>query len=227
VLYRVIQERDFKNYNIAVFLGFFKYIGYLAFPIQMTYHYPALARFMAAHWATAIVYTVPVFGERGALLEHGVFCLFYNWPLTVRRRMRKRAEIRATIKPRYWHMALCAVGVAGIFGFADFVYLGNTGVLPVLKDIWWLVVFVPLVCGSVVTLGAGGTVLWRRIIGAAVCGAVAGVLYTAASTMLGHTQGVAVVEIAKYCFWRTFIFAGLSTIGAVITELKLDGRTAG
>ncbi|MHC4790380.1 MAG: hypothetical protein ACYS8Y_02910, partial [Planctomycetota bacterium] len=37
VLYRVIQERDFKNYNIAVFLGFFKYIGYLAFPIQMTY----------------------------------------------------------------------------------------------------------------------------------------------------------------------------------------------
>ncbi len=34
VLYLVIKERDFKNYNIAVFLGFFKYVGYLAFPIK-------------------------------------------------------------------------------------------------------------------------------------------------------------------------------------------------
>ncbi|HCO93703.1 MAG TPA: hypothetical protein DIU00_07100, partial [Phycisphaerales bacterium] len=47
VLYLVIRERNFKDYNIAVFLGFFKYVGYLAFPIQMTYHYPVLARFMA------------------------------------------------------------------------------------------------------------------------------------------------------------------------------------
>lgn len=88
-----IYDRSFKNYNIAVFLSFFKYIGYLAFPIQMTYHYPALARFMAAHWATEAVHIVPVFGERGALLERWVFCLFYNWPLTIRRRMRKRAGI--------------------------------------------------------------------------------------------------------------------------------------
>jgi hypothetical protein len=29
VLYLVIRERNFKDYNIAVFLGFFKYIGYL------------------------------------------------------------------------------------------------------------------------------------------------------------------------------------------------------
>ena len=92
VLYLVIQERNFKDYNIAVFLSFFKYIGYLAFPIQMTYHYPALARFMAAHWATEAVHIVPVFGERGALLEHWVFCLFYNWPLTIRRKMRKTSR---------------------------------------------------------------------------------------------------------------------------------------
>jgi len=222
-----IYDRSFKDYNIAVFLSFVKYIGYLAFPIQMTYHYPAMARFMAAHWATEAVHIVPVFGERGALLEHWVFCLFYNRPLTIRRRMRKRAEIRAAMKPRYWHMGLCAAGVAGIFGFADFVYLGNIGALPDLKEIWWLVVLIPLVCGAAVTLGAGGTALWKRIIGAAVCGAVAGVLYTAASTMLGHTHGFAVGEIATYCFWRAFIFAGLSTAGAIITELKLDGRTAG
>jgi hypothetical protein len=89
----MIYDRSFKDYNIAVFLSFLKYIGYLAFPIQMTYHYPALSRFMAAHWATEAVHIVPVFGERGALLEHWVFCLFYNWPLTIRCKMRKRTEI--------------------------------------------------------------------------------------------------------------------------------------
>jgi hypothetical protein len=90
-----IYDRSFRDYNIAVFLSFIKYIGYLAFPIQMTYHYPALARFMAAHWATEAVHIVPVFGERGALLEHWVFCLFYNWPLTIRRRMRSKTTISA------------------------------------------------------------------------------------------------------------------------------------
>jgi len=63
VLFLVIKEKNFKDYNIAVFLGFFKYIGYLAFPIQMTYRYPALARFMAGHWATDAVHIVPVFGD--------------------------------------------------------------------------------------------------------------------------------------------------------------------
>jgi hypothetical protein len=96
-----IYDRSFKDYNIAVFLSFVKYIGYLAFPIQMTYHYPALARFMAAHWATEAVHIVPVFGERGALLEHWIFCLFYNWPLTIRRKMRKRAEIREQRSKQY------------------------------------------------------------------------------------------------------------------------------
>jgi len=78
VLALVIKDRDFRDYSIAAILGFFKYIGYLAFPIQMTYHYPAMARFMAGHWATEAVHIVPVFGERGALLEHWGFCLFYN-----------------------------------------------------------------------------------------------------------------------------------------------------
>jgi hypothetical protein len=52
VLYVVIRERNFRDYRIALFLAFFKYIGYLSFPIQMTYRYPALARFMAGFWAT-------------------------------------------------------------------------------------------------------------------------------------------------------------------------------
>ena len=101
VVYLVVHERNFKDYNIAVFLSFFKYIGYLAFPIQMAYRYPTLARFMAAHWSTAAAHTIPVFGEKGALLEHGVFSLFYNYPLTLRRwRARRAAHATATVEPQ-------------------------------------------------------------------------------------------------------------------------------
>jgi hypothetical protein len=217
----MIYDRSFKDYNIAVFLSFFKYIGYLAFPIQMTYRYPALARFMAAHWATEAVHIVPVFGERGALLEHWVFCLFYNWPLTIRRRMRKRSQIRASMKPRYWHAALCAIAVAGIFEFADFAYIRTTGMLPGLKEIWWLVVVIPLVCGGIVTLGCGGAAFGRRIIAASICGMFAGLLYAVVSVKLGYFSSVANANIAADFAWRIFIFAILSAVGAILTELNL------
>jgi len=221
VLYLVIRERNFKDYNIAVFLGFFKYIGYLAFPIQMTYHYPALARFMAGHWATEAVHIVPVFGERGALLEHKVFCLFYNWPLTIRRRMRKREQIRAAMNSRYWHIVLCAFAGSGIFLLADFAYLRNLGELPGLKEIWALAVVVPVLCGAAVTLGAGGAALWKRIIGAAICGGVVGLLYTTVSAILGYGGPIEVGEMATGCVWRVFAFTIFSTMGVLLTELKL------
>ncbi|MFB0555214.1 MAG: hypothetical protein ACETWQ_18045, partial [Phycisphaerae bacterium] len=218
VVYLVVRERNFKDYNIAVFLGFFKYVGYLAFPIQMTYHYPALARFMSAHWATEAVHIVPVFGERGALLEHWVFNLFYNWPLTIRRRMRRRAGLRASLKPRYWHVGLCAIGVAGLFAFTQWIYTENVGEPPSSNILWWLAVLVPqvLICGAVVTLGCGGAALAKRIAAAAVCGILIGVLSTAVSVILSYNGG-----IAASCVWRVFIFAILSTIGAIATELKL------
>jgi hypothetical protein len=217
----MIKERDFKNYNIAVSLAFFRVIGYLAFPIQMTYHYPALARFMAAHWATEAVHIVPVFGEAGALLEHWVFCLFYNWPLTIRRRMRRRAQIRASMKSRYWHMGWYALAAALVFGIADLTYLRSTGELPGLKDIWWLVVTVPLLCGMGTTLGCGGAAFWKRIVAAVVCGVVVGALYTMFSAILSHSSGTAAYNPTAACVWRMFVFAVLSIIGAVVTELKL------
>jgi hypothetical protein len=218
VLYLVIRERNFRDYNIAVFLGFFKYVGYLAFPIQMTYHYPALARFMAAHWATEAVHIVPVFGERGALLEHWVFGLFYNRPLTIRSRLRKRTQARASLRPRYWHIGLCAVAIAGLYALAEFLYLENTGDLPGFNKLWWLAVLVPqlLVCGAIVTLGCGGASLGKRLAAAAVCGVLIGTLSTAISVMMSYKGGFVATGV-----WRVFIFAIMSTIGAIITELNL------
>jgi hypothetical protein len=211
-----IRDRSFKDYNIALFLSYFKYVGYLAFPIQMTYHYPAMARFMAAHWATEAVHIVPVFGEQGALLEHWVFCLFYNWPLTIRRRMRKIAQARELTKPRYWHAGLCVFGTAAALGLADYIYLGKFDSLPSLRDIWPLAILAPLLCGAALTLGCGGAALGKRIAAAAACGALAGMLYSAVSAMSGDNSSIVV-----NCVWRMFVFAILSVVGAVVTEIKL------
>ena len=70
-----------------------------------------------------------------------------------------------------------------------------------------------------VTLGCGGAKLWKRIAAAAICGIVLGVLYTAVSALL--VQRMAVGDIASACLWRVFVFAILSTVGAIATELKL------
>jgi len=220
VVWLVVRERNFKDYNIAVFLGFFKYIGYLAFPIQMTYRYPALARFMAGHWATEMVHIVPVFGERGALLERWVFCLFYNWPLTIRRRMARRAEIRSAYPIRYWHAVGCVIAAVAAFAFAYNNYLDEYWKLPRLRNIWWLVILAPVLCGAAVTLGAGGAALWRRIITATVSGAAIGIFATVAAAILDH-GAAATSKLVVLCAMHTFASAVLATIAAIVTEMML------
>jgi hypothetical protein len=221
VLYLVIRERNFKDYNIAVFLGFFKYIGYLAFPIQMTYRYPALARFMAGHWATEMVHIVPVFGERGALLEHWVFGLFYNWPLTIRRRMARHAEIRMVTPSRYWHTALCVLPGVLVFAVIDAIHLNKYGKLPELADIWWLAMVIALFCGAGTTLGCGGAKLWRRIVATTICGVFVGILATIAGTLLSRGGTAEASNPILNGAMLTFISAVLATIGAILTELIL------
>jgi hypothetical protein len=220
VVYLVIRERNFKDYNIAVFLGFFKYVGYLAFPIQMTYRYPALARFMAVHWATEAVHVVPVFGESGALLEHWIFCLFYNWPLTIRRRMRLRAQIRATLAPRYWHVGPFALLAALLFGGADYYYYIHFGALPTLPQIVWLAAIAPFICGAVVTLGCRGAPMQKRIVAAAIAGVALGGLATALSVAISEDL-LSTADIIALCIWRIFLFTILSSMGAIVTEISL------
>jgi len=220
VLYLVVRERNFRDYSIAVFLGFFKYIGYLAFPIQMAYRYPVLARFMAGYWATGAVHVIPVFGEHGALLEHKVFGLFYNWPLTIRRRMNARAARRASRPPRYWHLPLVIAGATGVFAAADVTLLFFTSTIPRLRDIWWLVIAVPLATGAIATLGAGGLSLGRRVISGAFAGALTGLLYAVTSTLVGPLESGAGTIVSVF-LWRVFLFTVLAVVGVFVTELTL------
>jgi hypothetical protein len=199
VVYLMVKEKNFKDYNIAVFLSFFKYVGYLAFPIQMTYRYPTLARFMAAHWATDAVHIVPVFGERGALFEHAIFCIFYNWPLTIRRRMQARVAFREKLAAQYWHILPIAVFASVILEF--FVkWHFNT-----------VVVLLCIISGALTTIYCGRARLLKRFSAAAATGFLTAVLYTAFNT--GHI-GISAV-------YRCFSFTLIAVIGAILMELSL------
>ncbi len=83
VVYLMIRDRNFKDYMVAAPLSFVKYIGYLAFPLQMATEYPAFSQFMAGRWAASAVHIIPVFGEKGALIEHMVFDAFFNIPRVI------------------------------------------------------------------------------------------------------------------------------------------------
>ena len=103
VLFLMIRERELRNYMIAAPVSFIHVVGYLAFPLQMVAHNPALARFLAGRWTRNTTHLVPVFGEKGGLLEHVVFDLFFNLPLSLRRGFRTR--------PVLWSLRAAAAAV--------------------------------------------------------------------------------------------------------------------
>lgn len=219
-----IKERDIKNYNVALSLSYFKYIGYLAFPIQMTYRYPAMARFMASHWATDAVHIVPVFGEGGALLERCAFNLCYNWPLTIRRRMGCVAEMRKTLSARMWHIPLVAAVVAVLLIAMHQLYHQRTGQIPVKENFWFLKALWPfagaILCGWMTMIFAGGLRLGRRIIWATLCGVVTGLAYSIGAIVLERTWQLAEPTALFFpIIWRCFAFAIFATIAALIREM--------
>ncbi len=218
----ILRERNFKDYSIAFGLSFFKYIGYLAFPIQMAYRYPDLARFMAAHWATSAVHIVPIFGEKGAWLEHFVFDTFYNFPLTIRRRIRLRAEARKDLSPRYAHAPAWALAGAALLAGLDYGWFKTAGTVPALKHIWWIALWVPVFVAAFVAIGAGGASLGRRIALGTASGALTGLLCALGNTFLPELYGAAQAAgtlVAK-SLWYVFLFSVLAAIGAVIAETR-------
>jgi hypothetical protein len=225
VVYLVIRERNFKDYNIAVFLGFFKYIGYLAFPIQMAYRYPALSRFMAGNFATNIVHTIPVFGEHGAVLEHGAFDLFFNYPLTLRRRIPLRDKVRSLRGPRYWHWPVGAALGALVFGELTMGWEHFFGHYASLKTLWWAVILIPYLAGRYGLKRAGGASSSQRILSALGCGLLMGFLAGLFHAWIigvfdsGAEWAIQLKRTVQITSWRMFFFAIFATIGALIADL--------
>jgi hypothetical protein len=222
----ILHEKNFKDYSIAFWLSFFKYIGYLAFPIQMAYRYPDLARFMAGHWATGAVHIVPIFGEKGAWLEHFAFDTFYNFPLTIRRRMKLRQESRAGNKPRYNHAPLVVLGGIAILTLMDFFYFEIAGYPPALKNFWWIALWVPPVVSAIISRGAGGLTLGKRTVLGTLSGAIIGLLYALENTFLPglysalNNSAQTLGPFAVKSVWYVFLFTIVALVGAIIAETR-------
>lgn len=229
VTFLVIREKNFRDYNVAFVLSFFKYIGYLAFPIQMAYRYPDLARFMAGHWATEAVHIVPVFGERGALLEHGVFDLFYNYPLTIRRRIKARQERRAGLKSRYWTILPSAASGAALLLIMDILAFRVIGHVPKWGELWWLGIWVPFLTAMAAVRLSGGAPLLKRLIAGSISGILAGVFYSFGHSYLAVLlPGTGVLPPLKQilsrggimALWLGFLSAFTAVPGAVFAETR-------
>jgi hypothetical protein len=224
-----IKERNIREYRLALPVSFFKIIGYLAFPLQMAYRFPELARFMAGHWATEAVHIVSVFGERGAWLEHAVFDAFYNYPLSLGIRIRKRDELAASRRPRWW-----AVPFAGLVGTAfvalvDLLFVRSTGRAPDLNDVWWAVFLAPIGAGFLASLWSRRKKMGKRVAAGITAGALVGLGYGLINTYLtpllpglSVTAGAAVESGAPALgiLWKTFIFALLAIPGAFLAETR-------
>ncbi len=221
----MIKERNFRDYNIAFGVSFLKMLGYLAFPIQMAYRYPDLARFMAGHWATGAVHVVPIFGERGAWLEHFMFDAFYNFPLTLRRRIARRAELRKGRPERRWHAPLLGIAAAVSLWALGMGWHSLAGRGPAFSRFWWIGVFVPIAAGISVAAGAGSLKMGKRIALAMFAGALAGALYGGAlpyllpASMAGQTLSTGLAA-GRWAVIYILLFGALAIAGAVVVEIR-------
>ncbi len=129
--------------------------------------------------------------------------------------------MRITLKPRYWHVILCVFIATAIFILVDYLYIKIFKRLPNLTDIRLLAISIPLLCGCAVTLFARGAALSKRIISAIISGISISIFHTIFYTLFKMANQVKFSEIAIFCLWQVFIFTIFSTIGALLTEVKL------
>jgi hypothetical protein len=100
------------------------------------------------------------------------------------------------------------------------MWLNQTGTVPSFRNIWYATAIFPAICGSIVTLYAGGLVIWKRFLWAAATGLSAGLLYTVLTALIAGSSGLDISTPSTWPF-RLFFFAVFACIGAIITELRL------
>ena len=184
---------------------------------------------MAAHWATEAVHVVPVFGERGAWLEHAVFDGFYNYPLSLGIRIRERDALAAEKKARWWAIPLAGLVGAALAAAADYLFVRTAGRAPALGDLWWAVFPMGIAAGYLASKWSWRRKMGKRVVAGIAAGALAGLGYGLFNALLtpllpgladaagaAAANGSAVLKI----LWKAFVFALLAIPGAFLLETR-------
>jgi hypothetical protein len=225
----VVKERNLRDYRMALTISYFKYIGYLAFPLQMAYRFPELARFMAGHWATEAVHIVPIFGERGAWLEHAVFDGFYNYPLSLGIRIRERDRVAAARGPRWWAVPAAALAGGAFTAIVTFLFVRAAGRVPAFGDVWWAAGLAPVAAGFLGSRWSRRARMRGRFGSGILAGALAGLAYELVTLYLAPSFPGLIAGAAAAAgtgspilavIWKTFIFTLLAIPGAFFAETR-------
>jgi hypothetical protein len=124
--------------------------------------------------------------------------------------------------PRYWHVAVIAVGAAGILIGADMLYLKYTGIVPHLKHVWWLIIAIPFIGGVLVNIICGGAPMMKRIAAAGTFGIFTSLIYMIIATSTGLHDYANTFQLCIACLWRLFVFGLFASIGALAMEFRLE-----
>lgn len=80
-------------YGIATALAYIRGVGDLAFMVQIAKTYPQFSGYLLTSSLCHLVNMVPVFGERGGLLNIWVATVFLSWPASLKALLRERRGI--------------------------------------------------------------------------------------------------------------------------------------
>ena len=188
------------------------------------------------------MHVVPVFGEHGALMEHSVFDLFYNYPLTVRRRIMEKTKLRQGQGRHLVPAIIAAIAGCALLVGIDVMSLkwattATGDIARSLSKMWYAVILVPFFVGWVASKTAGGMRSSRRLAFGALTGILLALLATAGNTLLVINQGLWDVAATMAwgpwqglteCYfatsltgvWRIFLFAIFALIGAAVAETR-------
>lgn len=163
-------------------------------------------------------------------MEHILFDTFYNYPLSLRRRISLRRKLRSGLEPRYWHLPLCVLSGIVLLAFLDVIYFNLQGSVPRFGEIWWAAIWIPGFVAAASSVWARGARLSNRFIMGLISGVVIAVFYAAMSELEGAflvqegSEALQVLpflgEMAVKALWRAFLFSIVAIIGVFIAETR-------
>jgi len=144
--------------------------------------------------------------------------------------MQRISEVRANLSARLWHIPLTAVVAVAVLAAAHYRYFIKAGIAPTPDNKWYikplfcLVLFAPLATGWATTRFAGGLSRIKRIVSAAICGLLIGVVYSLIAGKMEQNWELENVQWLVPMIWRSFAMAIFCTIGALLTEIRMPDQ---